>query len=604
MDIIVEFDGPMDPATLALTCINETSGACNMTISGPVMSTGNAVATWTVGDPDASPTTDLEFNETYTLKVTGSSANGIGMTAPFEWSFTTQPSGRSVPTVVSTVPAAGAINIPVTTDITVIFSEPMDPATLALTCVSETNGACNVIVSGPTMSVNDTVATWAISDPDAPDPNNLESGETYVLQVYGSSLEGIAMAAPFAWSFTTVRVFGFTPCILDIQQTGDFTPQLNDGAIATGDINEDGLVDIVLTSTLPYLTPGKVAILIGHGGCNFGEVLGSEGPILRVRATTVLTAGSTPRAIALGDLDEDGHLDIVVANERSEITPDLSIFFGDGSGNFPRSQSLSLGNLNPRHIRLADLNKDGHLDILVGAGFGVDTLVWLLGDGLGNFGAPSSFFFGAALMMGFDLNDFNHDGNLDVVVTFMRPEIPYWPLPESYKLMFLLFGDGNGNLGNLVSYRLYPMAPYHGLDTGDFNEDGNVDVALTLWGSGYRQNFRVYPGNDSGELGAPVDWPTGAPYSRLLKAVDLNSDGHLDVIVTQEANVPQGEINVILGNGLGAFESPLFFPAGPSYLDLQPGDIAFADTDNDGDLDILSPTGSHYVTIWLNSLRD
>lgn len=602
-DIIVAFDGSMAPDTLILTCLNEANGGCNLIISQPTMSAGNTIATFAISDPDAAP--DLEPGETYTLQINGSSSAGVPMPTPYSWSFTTSSSPPPiVPTVVSTMPANEETEVSVNTDITVVFSHGMDPTTLILSCIGEGSEACNMTFSGPTMSNNNTVARWAVGDPDASDSNNLESSETYVLRVYGSSLEGVAMAAPFTWSFTTTGVFGFTPCILDVQMTSDFTPQLNGSAIATGDINEDGLVDIVLTSTLPYLTPGKIAVLLGQGGCAFGEVLGSEGPILRVRATTVLTAGSTPRAIALGDLDEDGHLDIVVANEYTEITPYLSIFFGDGSGNFPRSQNPGLGDLRPRHLKLADLNKDGHLDILVGAGFGVDTLVWLLGDGLGNFSAPSSFFFGAALMMGFNLNDFNNDGNLDVVVTFMRPEIPYWPEPGSYRLMFLLFGDGNGNFGNPVSYRLYPMAPYHGLDTGDFNEDGNADVALTLWGSGYGQNFRVYPGNGAGELGTPADWPAGTPYARLLKTADLNSDGHLDVTITQEVNIPQGGINIILGNGLGAFESPLFFPAGPSYLELGPGDIAFADTDNDGDLDIISPASSHHVTVWLNSLRD
>jgi len=601
-NIIVTFDGPMAPNTLILTCLSEANGECNLTVSQPTMGAGNTAAIFTVSDPDAAP--NLEPAETYTLQIHGSSSSSVPMPTPYSWSFTTSstpPPGT--PRVLSTIPANEETGVSVNTDITVVFSHAMDPSTLTLICVSEADGVCNTTFSDPIMSNNNTVATWAVGDPNAADPNNLESNKTYVLQVYGRSLEGVAMAAPFTWSFTTAGVFGFTPCILDIQQTSGFTPQLNDGAIATGDINEDGLVDIVLTSIYVYLTPGKVVVLTGQGGCAFGEVVGVEGPILRVRPTTVLTAGSTPKAVALGDLDEDGHLDIVVANERSDITPDLSIFFGDGAGNFPRSQSLSLGNLSPRHVKLADLNKDGHLDILVGAGFGVDTLVWLLGDGLGNFSAPSSFYFGAAVMRNFDLSDFNNDGNLDVVVTFASPEIPYWPHPEGYKLMFLLFGDGNGNLGNPVSYRLYPKRPWRGLDAEDFDGDGNTDVALTL---DYKENFRVYPGNGMGELGTPTDWPTGTSCSGLLKAADFNNDGHLDVVITQECRLPNESagIHIALGNGAGTFAPPMFFPAGLGYLTLVPGNIALADTDNDGDLEIMSPTGSHYVTIWLNSLND
>ncbi len=95
-EISVTFDQAMDPATLVLSCTGEAAGpghggpfgACNMTIGSPTG--GPTTFTWAVGDPDASPTTNLQFNRAYQMQVTGSSALGLAMAAPFVWAFATE----------------------------------------------------------------------------------------------------------------------------------------------------------------------------------------------------------------------------------------------------------------------------------------------------------------------------------------------------------------------------------------------------------------------------------------------------------------------------------------------------------------------------------
>ncbi len=115
----------------------------------------------------------------------------------------------SPPIVVNTVPANSTSGVSVTTDITVTFDQPMDPATLSLTCTGEASGPghggpfgpCNMTIGAPTGGP--TTFTWVVGDPDAPDPNNLEFTRAYQLQVTGTSAIGFPMAAPYVWAFDT-----------------------------------------------------------------------------------------------------------------------------------------------------------------------------------------------------------------------------------------------------------------------------------------------------------------------------------------------------------------------------------------------------------------
>lgn len=99
-EISVTFSHPMDPTSLVLTCTGEHPGpghggpwgTCNLTISGPTGS-GAGPYTWTVGDPDASPTTNLQYQRAYRLQVSGQRAPSflIPMAAPYVFAFDTEP---------------------------------------------------------------------------------------------------------------------------------------------------------------------------------------------------------------------------------------------------------------------------------------------------------------------------------------------------------------------------------------------------------------------------------------------------------------------------------------------------------------------------------
>jgi len=145
---------------------------------------------------------------------------------------------------------------------------------------------------------------------------------------------GLASAAQAQVSFTAAPLVA----------TGD-TPV----SVALGDLNGGGNLDLVVVNN----AADTVSILLGNG----------DGTFTAAVPATVAT-GFTPVFIALGDLDGDGNLDLVVANRLSAGPPTVSVLLGNGNGTFEPKTDFTTGNI-PVSVALGDLDGDGDLDIAV-----------------------------------------------------------------------------------------------------------------------------------------------------------------------------------------------------------------------------------------------
>ena len=180
--------------------------------------------------------------------------------------------------------------------------------------------------------------------------------------------------------------------------------------------------------------------------------------------TSSIAFSSRPKSIAVGDLDNNHRMDIVVVNSGTNT---IGIFLSDGNGTFTNQKTYSTGlNSRPYSVVINHFNDDRHLDIVV-ANYGSHSIGILLGNGNGTFSLPTLFSLGPSQPLFIDSNDFDHDGYMDVVVA-----------NYGTNTIAVLLGDGHGFFKNHTTYFIgYDSVPYS-LAIGDFNKDDRLDIAV------------------------------------------------------------------------------------------------------------------------------
>jgi hypothetical protein len=241
---------------------------------------------------------------------------------------------------------------------------------------------------------------------------------------------------------------------------------------------------------------------------------------------------------------------------------------------------------NPFGIVVADFNKDGIPDLALVDNCGNDstcqspgTVIVLLGNGDGTFS------FKAALTAGNSptllvVGDFNNDGNLDLAVVNST---------SASVSVFLGNGDGTFTTGT----GLAADSVFSNLVAGDFNGDGKLDLALA---DDSLDTIDIFLGNGDGTF-TEVAFPSVASSPNWVVTGDFNGDGILDLAVS--SNTPgsnSGSVSILLGNGDGTFTAGASIPFS-TVVSLTLGDF-----NNDGILDLaVVDQGLNLVTVLLGN---
>jgi hypothetical protein len=332
-------------------------------------------------------------------------------------------------------------------------------------------------------------------------------------------------------------------------------------SIAVGDFNGDGKPDLAVGSNLGH----TISILPGNGAGGFGAP-----------ATTLPVIGGAP-AIAAGDFNGDGKLDLAYLDYNSGINY-VTVALGNGTGGFGPMTNYPVGTAhpNPISIALGDFNRDGKVDLVVVTDFPGKVLIFL-GNGTGSFSSGTNLSLEGRLAS-VAVGDFNRDGKLDLAVSSVAG--------VTQDTVTILFGNGSGGFavaGSIGSTKAGLNGPYS-ITVGDFNNDGNLDLAAANSGSNGNPSVSIALGNGAGGFGPFTKFPMPGRY---VVAADFNNDGNLD-IATQA-------ISVRLGLGNGSFGAATNYSVG-----ARPEGIAVGNFNRDAvvvDQTILSgPNAPNFAT--------
>ncbi|MBV9300525.1 MAG: VCBS repeat-containing protein, partial [Acidobacteriaceae bacterium] len=303
--------------------------------------------------------------------------------------------------------------------------------------------------------------------------------------------------------------------------------------LIVGDFNRDGKPDLAVLDSCSATSPSATAaILIGNG----------DGTFQAARLTTISdSAYVEPGALAVGDFNGDGKLDLAAVVTTGANAEEVSIFPGNGDGTFQTPINTAVGK-SCCQLAPGDFNNDGKLDLVIG------TWVTLLGNGDGTFkspipiGCPSKAFCAADVNLGNPIAaDINGDGKVDIIYgSGQRPAI--------------LHGNGDGTFSNPS---IYPVLAVNGVAVGDFNGDGLPDLAFLVYDypaeSSNPNGVAVLFGKGGFSFSSPVFYPSGTgngptlpnglgPYTgsspvagpplAFLVTADFNHDGKPDLFYT------------------------------------------------------------------------
>jgi len=349
------------------------------------------------------------------------------------------------------------------------------------------------------------------------------------------------------------------------------------------DVNDDDALDLIVGNADEITAAGKINRLYLNDG---------SGGFSRSQQSLGNDDKDATYALAFGDVDNDGDVDLVAAN-KNQVN---KLYLNKGQGKFDVSGTAIGDEIDDSSsVMLVDMDSDGDLDLVVGNENQTNKLY--LNEGFGQFPSIGTVLGDEAdTSKAVCLGDVDGDGDMDLLVVNQG---------QDHKLF--RNGRGGGFVGLGADFAGSQGSLVNSIAVGDLNNDGFEDVVVGLYGEGNR----VYLNDGSGgffaggvEIG--VDADADATYDIVL--ADLNGDEFLDIVVGNYGEVNKVYFNDADGSGhfstagevIGADDEAAIFSTSipPAYSATY--SIALADVDADDDLDLVVGNNYQLNKLYLN----
>jgi uncharacterized protein (TIGR03437 family) len=292
-------------------------------------------------------------------------------------------------------------------------------------------------------------------------------------------------------------------------------------AVATGDFNKDGKADLAIAAA------NRIAILNGNGDGSFQTGASNTGAV-------------NPSFVIAVDLNKDGNLDVASTGTANSIG-DVSVFLGNGNGTFQAVQHYAAGNRTAA-MAAGDVNGDGRLDLVavnkgdLGSNSGGLSLFLANANGTYRSAVNLDVVFSPESAA---IADFNNDGRADIVYSGLATK------PPNFRFTLgVLPGKGDGTFLAPIETMVDDLPGV--LAAADFNRDGSTDVMLAHCCGTTDLTQLLGEGDGTFQLSTV---PGGADPTALAVA-DFNNDGRLDLAIGDIAGTRSSGVISILSNSL------------------------------------------------------